>query len=230
MAVYQFGISKRLKGKEILQVSLEKKYLWIQKGNYDDFCKWRTLFASVCSKLYRREYIRQLFLENVDYGEDYMFNLTNLKAGTLVKRVDDVFYHVNIDSSKSLNRKYRKGRVDHILNYLHCQDNVLKEIFPDEYDSSITFDYGVVTLFNAIEMCAKNMTRKEFFEEIATVEKNIFAQKIIKGSVLQEAYRKAERKTLQTRRGTYWYFKVIYELKCIKKGYQNKVFKHTKSR
>lgn len=76
----------------------------------------KNFFNSIWDKLYKREFIIDLFDETISLGEDLIFNLNYLKQGKKIAVLKECLYNYIRGNSDSLSSKYRENMFDIILN------------------------------------------------------------------------------------------------------------------
>lgn len=219
--ILQFGIKCTRNGSVVKTITAKEGSIIIDKGYFNEMKYWQSLFASACSKLYRREYIQIYFNEEMRYGEDLYFNIANLKKGTKVKWVPDVYYYVSQDNRNSLNQKYHSGRIIDIGKYLVLQDKVMRTIYENEYDAMYFYFRGTRTILNAIELCAFSYCFENFKKEIQRSFHSEGVQWILKNAYVDGKYRKPEVFFLRHKFYfiAYQYLQVIRFLKNIKQKF-----------
>ena len=100
------------KNNELLRTPhLEKRIIEIKK-NIKEFEYIYKVFASPCNKLYRKDKIAENFRLNLDIGEDLLFNIKYLENIEKISVTDKCLYNVCLDNEDSLNRKFRKDKLD----------------------------------------------------------------------------------------------------------------------
>lgn len=90
---------------------LEKKIVEIKK-NIKEFEYIYKIFASPCNKLYKKEKILEKFNTELDMGEDLLFNIRYLENIDKISITDKCLYNVCLDNDNSLNRKFRREKLD----------------------------------------------------------------------------------------------------------------------
>lgn len=86
-----------------------------------DFPYWvkTELFAPPWNKIYRRELIKELFPENLSFGEDLIFNLNYLNSCSRISVIKDVPYFHEKENEQSLVNKVYPNRLLEIEK-IHC--------------------------------------------------------------------------------------------------------------
>lgn len=103
--------------------TITKKYIPSLHGKYqmEDFMPYfgelykDLLIPSPCNKLYNAHLIHQekiTFVENLNYGEDLLFNLTYLSRCQSVQIIPEQLYNYFITSKQSLSRKFHENLVE----------------------------------------------------------------------------------------------------------------------
>lgn len=80
-------------------------------------------------KLYRKEYIKIFFNEGCVYGEYGIFNYENLTDKTKIKVIEDCLYNVNLDNPNSVNKVYKRGRINDTVCSINIKYNKIKDLF-----------------------------------------------------------------------------------------------------
>lgn len=118
---------------------LEKECLHL-KNNINNYWKLRTINLGPCNKLYKKKLITDLFDEHLSLGEDTKFVIDYLKNVNFVNVIPQCLYNVNLDNNQSLNRKYRKDRLDQLISVRNYEKDMLDKLYQC-YDARIYNEY-----------------------------------------------------------------------------------------
>ena len=128
--------------------------------SFESFAKIHYLMPSACNKLYKREYITADFKEGCVYAEDKIFNYDNFNKITTVKAIDRSLYNVQLTTSESVNKRYKKGKISDFLLSYKTEEIKLAEIFAVDFNVN---DFRVKTLSSLCYIIC-NMVKNADFE------------------------------------------------------------------
>lgn len=111
----------------------------------NDFSYWLSteLLSSSVNKLYKKSLIKDLYPENVSFGEDLIFCLSYLKQCNSISFITDTFYLHNNLNSNSLCHTFSKNRIFEIENWQTAVLDYIGEVL----DGSIYRKYLKDVLF-----------------------------------------------------------------------------------
>lgn len=135
-------------------------------GQYDLFRQVSRLLDSPCNKLYKKDYIKNKFPESCVYGEDGIFNYSNLSENTKIESIPDCLYNVRLDNPNSVNKRYKPGRLRDTIKYLSVGQTKMVELFGK---NSINNDYMpafLSTLSFTVLLSASKSSLSDFKKEL----------------------------------------------------------------
>lgn len=138
---------------------------------YLAFLPVEKLIESACNKLYRHEYIRQMFDEVLVFGEDAIFNYSNFKKNTEVVLCSKCFYNVQLGTENSVNKRYKKGKLLNILQAIELKEKVCGELFKDEFDKKTFRIKELSTISFVVYTCCTKLKKKEIVKELESALK-----------------------------------------------------------
>lgn len=138
---------------------------------YLAFLPVKKLMESPCNKLYRREYIQQMFDESLVFGEDGIFNYSNFKEDTEVVLCGKCFYNVQLGTENSVNKRYKKGKLLNILQARELQEKVCEELFKNEFDKKTFRIKELSTISFVVYTCCTKLKKKEIVKELESALK-----------------------------------------------------------
>lgn len=140
---------------------------------YHAFLAIEKLMASPCNKLYRRDYIKQMFDESLVFGEDGVFNYSNFKADTEVSLCSNCLYNVQLGTGNSINKRYKRGKLLNMLHGRALQERVCTELFQEEFDKDAFRINELATVSFMVYTCCTKLSAKEAVQELeSTTEKS----------------------------------------------------------
>lgn len=139
------------------------------RGEYEIFRKWSYFIASPCNKLYRKSYIKYPFQEDCVYGEDGIFNYSNLSSKTQVECIENCLYNVNLDNPQSVNKRYRQGRLKDTVNSIEMRLTKISSIFGIKKMQQDYLSDCMKTLCYTIRLVERNCNYRQFNSEINSV-------------------------------------------------------------
>ena len=96
-----------------------------------------TQFNTPCCKLYKKEKILTLFREDLDLGEDIIFNFEYLKNCTTISYIDEALYFYRIGESSSLTNKFDENRIIKVHKVYQETSRLCDEIFKKNYNQNL---------------------------------------------------------------------------------------------
>ena len=178
------GIRVHKNNKVIREAKLEKRALSI-KDDIKCYHYIEPILNSVCNKMYKRDYVNVLFDEKISLGEDYIFNLEYLKGIEKVITIDESLYNVVIENSESLNKRFRKDKLDILLDLIKCEEGFCDYIYGDDYSKLNIYNKRVLTLHTSF----KEIIITENIKSIITFKKYIHQEEIKKAIKCSKLYR-----------------------------------------
>ncbi len=101
-----------------------------------------TLMNSPCNKLYKKEYIKQIFDPSLDLGEDLLFNLRYFREISSISYLEGAFYYYRRNVSGSLSVKLRSHMYEIADRlYKECMDYLNKFQGPFETEKISYFHF-----------------------------------------------------------------------------------------
>lgn len=91
--------------------------------------------APVC-KLYKRDLIQVGFQQDLNLGEDLIFNLHFLKQAKQVSFVADHLYYYRVDQASSLSTKYYDQRSTDVAHVYQASLSLFKQLFRNDYNQA----------------------------------------------------------------------------------------------
>lgn len=141
----------------------------IYRGSYDKFKEIYKVFSSPCNKLYKTSYIQHYFDESCVYGEDGIFNFANLTKDTIILTLSKCLYNVRLDSPDSVNKRYKKGRLDDTIRSLISRASKISELFgASNMRKDFLNDFYATVCFTII-LCASRLPYVLFKSELDSV-------------------------------------------------------------
>lgn len=137
------------------------------RGEYEKFKKWSYLMASPCNKLYLKTYIKSLFQEDCVYGEDGIFNYSNLSNDTHVECIEECLYNVNLDNPQSVNKRYKPGRLNDCVKSIVLELAKVSTLFGKQKMVKDFLPDCVSKLCFSIRLLEKNCSYKQFHRTIS---------------------------------------------------------------
>lgn len=104
-------------------------FLYFVQEGYDKFKPIHKLMASPCNKFFKRSYISYFFEEERNFGEDAIFNYKNLNQKTCIKCISECLYNVQINTIGSVNKRFKNGKINDLLDSLFIEESKLTELF-----------------------------------------------------------------------------------------------------
>lgn len=93
-----------------------------------------TLMNSPCNKLYKKEYIKQVFDPSMDLGEDLLFNLAYFREISSISYLEKAYYYYRRNVSGSLSVKLRSNMYEIAARlYRACMDYL--HVFQGHYQT-----------------------------------------------------------------------------------------------
>ncbi|MCU6772350.1 Chondroitin polymerase [uncultured Bacteroides sp.] len=124
----------------------------VQNKDYDsinalkkDFGYWLSteLLSSSVNKLYKKSLIKNLYPENISFGEDLIFSLSYLKQCHRISFITETFYLHNNLNTRSLCHTFTENRIFEIENWqaaiLDFANNDLNKTLFDKYLKDLLF-------------------------------------------------------------------------------------------
>lgn len=155
---------------------LKKKIVEIKKG-IEEFKYINKVFASPCNKLYKKEKIKELFKIDLDSGEDLLFNLEYLKNIDKISITEKCLYNVCLDNETSLNRKFKKNKLDINLDLLDKQMEFCSNLYGKQAENNFLYN-SYVLLLHAFLLQIQKMLDKNETKEI--IKKYVYDKRIEK--------------------------------------------------
>ena len=147
---------------------------------YLKFLPIKKLMASPCNKLYRREYIKNVFDESLIFGEDGIFNYSNFKKDTEIALCSKCLYKVQLGTENSVNKRYKKGKLINMLQGRNLEEKVCSELFKDQFDKNAFRINELATTSFIIYTCCTKLNMKEAIQELKkTMEQSEYLSLIL---------------------------------------------------
>ena len=108
--------------------------IYTLKDNIDIYFQLRKINLGPCNKLYRRELIKNYFIENISLGEDTIFVLEYMRNVQTISVLSDCLYNVVLDNENSLNKKKNADTLSLLIEQRKEEENVLTEIYGTDSD------------------------------------------------------------------------------------------------
>lgn len=147
---------------------------------YENFRSIQRLLDSPCNKLYKRSYITKLFDATRVFAEDAIFNYENLTAQDTIPFIEDNFYNVQLSTSESVNKRYKKGKILDFLYTCELMEKKLSMVFPNEFDREAHKTQKLSQIGSIIGNMARNTSLSDFQNELELARKLPYFQEIIR--------------------------------------------------
>lgn len=144
---------------------LEKRIIEIKK-NIKEFEYIYKVFASPCNKLYRKDKITENFRLNLDIGEDLLFNIKYLENIEKISVTDKCLYNVCLDNENSLNRKFRKDKLDVNLDLTDIEVQFCKKTYNNIKESNFLYNKYLLLLHAHLVQIGRIYNKNEIKNEI----------------------------------------------------------------
>lgn len=108
--------------------------IYTLKDNIDIYFQLRKINLGPCNKLYRRELIKNYFIENISLGEDTIFVLEYMRNVQTISVLSECLYNVVLDNENSLNKKKNVDTLSLLIEQRKEEENVLTEIYGTDSD------------------------------------------------------------------------------------------------
>ena len=112
-----------------------------------------TQFNPPFCKLYKKHLITTLFKEDLDLGEDIIFNFEYLKNCQTISYIDEALYYYRIGNSSSLSNKFDEERIKKVYTVYKETEMLCTEIFGD----NLNIDLLKSNFLREACICAKKM-------------------------------------------------------------------------
>ena len=125
--------------------------LRIEKKIFNNLVDTGLIFY-IWNKLYLKEYIQNLFDNNMSLGEDVIFNLNYLKNVEKVNIIDDILYYYTMNEKGiniknfSLNNKYIDNLLENSLYIYNNLINFTKNYFKSNTDDTLYINYMLTSI------------------------------------------------------------------------------------
>lgn len=144
---------------------LEKRIVEIKKS-IKEFEYIYKVFASPCNKLYRKDKIVENFRVDLDIGEDLLFNIKYLENLEKISVTDKCLYNVCLDNEDSLNRKFRKDKLDVNLDLTDIEVQFCKKTYNNIGESNFLYNKYLLLLHAHLLQIGRIYNKKEMKNEI----------------------------------------------------------------
>lgn len=149
----------------------------------------KSILNSPCNKLYKKQYIRSYFPENLSLGEDLLFNLEYIRQIETIYFLKESLYYYIIRKN-SLNRKYRRDSVA-IAERLYTEN--MK--FCEEFHMGAQAAADISTVF--IKFLSYGLSDLYTISEYSRKEKRKMAKSWVNNENVEQAVRKASMESVQ---------------------------------
>ncbi len=212
------GLNIYKKNKLLRTPHLEKKIVEIKK-NIKEFEYIYRVFASPCNKLYRKDKIVEKFREDLDIGEDLLFNIKYLENIEKISVTDKCLYNVCLDNENSLNRKFREDRLDVNLDLTDIEIQFCKKMY-NNIESDFLYNKYLLLLHAHLLQIGQFYNKKEMKNEINKYSNDDRIQNACKCSNMQRIDYKIFKKLVENKNYTliYYYIKLKNMLIKLKEG------------
>ena len=120
--------------------------IYTLKDNIDIYFKLRKINLGPCNKLYRKELIKNNFIENVALGEDTIFVLDYIKNVNKIVVLSECLYNVVLDNANSLNKNKPNDLFDLLMEQRKKEESVLLEIYGDSCDMTQMYNQYLLNM------------------------------------------------------------------------------------
>lgn len=151
----------------------------MEKSRLEEYDKIENLFISPCNKLYKKDYIKEKFNEDMKFGEDILFNYSNLCKGCKIVAIKDSLYNVTLDTVNSVNKRYVRGKLDDMVKGYEARKEKLEKIFEEEYSHINREKDDMKVILYTIRKCSENLTYKEAKEDIKKCLENPYMKYLL---------------------------------------------------
>lgn len=171
----------------------------------DIYCM--NLFNIPWNKLFIREKIKNLFVEELSLGEDLLFNLSYMKGIQSVSIIKDVLYHYKIIES-SLSRGFRENYMELSLDLYDAVEDFCDKNFGIEYEKSKISSYFALAFFRGAGTLVEDthLGKKEKKLQLKQWLKNEKIIHIIKQAECETKQEKVSKGIVLLRNSTIYYW------------------------
>lgn len=122
-------------------------------------------------KLYKKELVITLFREELNLGEDLIFNFDYIKNCTSLSFVDEALYYYQIENTESLSRKFDYERIKKLYEVFQITSNQCKEIFKDNFEIELLKTNFLKEVCVSIKKLIVLKGSYSFFEKLKLIRK-----------------------------------------------------------
>ncbi|MDU5153697.1 glycosyltransferase family 2 protein, partial [Clostridium sp.] len=145
------------------------------KEKEEDLLYVLKILNSPCNKLYKRDKIRNLFDENIDLGEDLIFNLNYISEIDSAITINKCLYNVILDNEESLNRKFDKFKINQLINLFQKEQKIYTDMYGDHYNKGFWHERIIRSLVSNLIQATKILSR----DDVLYILNEDFNQKFI---------------------------------------------------
>ena len=116
------------------------------KDNIDNYFQLRKINLGPCNKLYRKELIKNNFIDNVSLGEDTIFVLDYMGNVEKISNISECLYNVVLDNNSSLNRNKPDGYVDLLIEQRKKEEHFLTEMYGTDCDMTQMYNQYLLNM------------------------------------------------------------------------------------
>lgn len=120
--------------------------IYTLKDNIDIYFKLRKINLGPCNKLYRKELIKNNFIDNVSLGEDTIFVLDYMRNVEKISNISECLYNVVLDNNSSLNRNKPDGYVDLLIEQRKKEEHFLTEMYGTDCDMTQMYNQYLLNM------------------------------------------------------------------------------------
>ncbi len=114
-----------------------KSGIYDLRSSIDYYWYLRSINLGPCNKLYRKDLIIKLFDTSLSLGEDCKFVIDYMRNVSKIAVLSECLYNVFLDNTGSLNRKYRKDRLEQLVAVRKYEAEFLSSYYPKVVDHRI---------------------------------------------------------------------------------------------
>ena len=103
----------------------------LQINELSEYLLLRRINCGPCNKIYKKDLIKALFIEDMTNGEDLVFNIEYLKNVGKVVATKQCLYNVRLDNDNSLNRKVNYKKLYSFIKANNLENKFIKARFAE---------------------------------------------------------------------------------------------------
>lgn len=166
------GMNIKCNNKIIRNPYLPKKILNV-KDNEEDLIFLLKILNSPCNKLYIKKCIKSLFAEDIELGEDLLFNLNYLKDIEKTVTFEACLYNVYLDNNNSLNRKFDKNKLINLIRLFEKEQLIYDEMY-SKRDRGFWNQRIINSIASNLVKAIANLEKKEALELLKIISNDKF--------------------------------------------------------